>query len=275
MRRIASPVGTETISPPGSILAAPNPRTPGRASANAWPMHTEAIDYAYDGQSLRGYLAVDEARVGCVPGVLVVHHAGGLGDEIREKTRRIASLGYCAFALDMFGKGEPVTDGLRRIGEIVADLKRWRGLATAGLDVLAARPECDRSRVGAIGYCFGGTTVYELARSGADLKGVVGFHSGLSPSSGEARNIRGKVHQKLIGADDPLVPPEARCLAFEREMRDAKVDWQNERVRQYGPQLHEPGRRGDEPSRVLLPTANRRALLGRDARIFRRDLRRR
>jgi dienelactone hydrolase len=98
-----------------------------------------------------------------------------------------------------------VTDGLRRIGEIVANLKRWRGLATAGLEVLARRPECDRLRMGAIGYCFGGTTVYELARSGADLRGVVGFHSGLSPSSGEATNIRAKV-LVLIGADDPLVP---------------------------------------------------------------------
>ena len=117
-----------------------------------------------------------------------------------------------------------MTDGLRRIGEIVANLKRWRGLATAGLEVLAGRPECDRLRMGAIGYCFGGTTVYELARSGADLRGVVGFHSGLSPSSGDAGNIRGKV-LVLIGADDPLVPPEAR-LAFEREMRDANVDWQ-------------------------------------------------
>ncbi len=97
-------------------------------------MHTEAIDYSYDGQALRGCLAVDEARAGRVPGVLVVHHAGGLGDEMQEKTRRLASLGYCAFALDMFGKREPVSDGLRRTGEIAADLKRWRGLATAGLE---------------------------------------------------------------------------------------------------------------------------------------------
>jgi len=82
----------------------------GRACADAWPMHTEAIDYRYDGQALRGYLAADEALAGRVPGVLVVHHAGGLGDEIQEKTRRLASLGYCAFALDLFGKGEPVTD---------------------------------------------------------------------------------------------------------------------------------------------------------------------
>ena len=113
---------------------------------------------------------------------------------------------------------------MRRIGEIASDLKRWRGLANAGLDVLAKRRECDAARLAAIGYCFGGTTVYELARSGAALRGVVGFHSGLSPSSGEAKNIRGKV-LTLIGADDPLVPPEAR-LAFEREMTEAKVDWQ-------------------------------------------------
>jgi dienelactone hydrolase len=187
-------------------------------------MHTESIDYTYEGLSLRGYLALDDARKERVPGVLVIHDAGGLSENIKEKARRLAALGYCAFALDLFGNGQPVTDGMRRIMEMAPDLKRWRGLATAGLDVLAARPECDATRIAAIGYCFGGTSVYELARSGANLKGVVGFHSGLSPSSGEAKNIRGKV-LTLIGAEDPLIPPEAR-LAFEHEMRDAKVDWQ-------------------------------------------------
>jgi dienelactone hydrolase len=186
-------------------------------------VHTEAIDYAYEGLALRGYLAVDERR-SAVPGVLVVHDAGGLSENIKDKTRRLAALGYCAFALDLFGGGEPVSDGMRRIMEMAPNLKRWRGLATAGLDALAARDECDASRVAAIGYCFGGTTVYELARSGADLRGVVGFHSGLKPSSGEAKNIRGKV-LALIGAEDPLIPAEDR-LAFEREMHEAKVDWQ-------------------------------------------------
>ncbi|HEY1959336.1 MAG TPA: dienelactone hydrolase family protein [Polyangiaceae bacterium] len=184
-------------------------------------MHTESIDYAYDGVALRGFLATEKAKA---PGVLVVHDAGGLSDNIKEKARRLASLGYCAFALDLFGGGAPVTDGRQRIGELASDFARWRGLARAGLDVLAARKECDASRLAAIGYCFGGTTVYELARSGADLRGVVGFHSGLAPSSGEAKNIRGKV-LTLIGADDPLIPPEAR-VAFERELSAAKVDWQ-------------------------------------------------
>jgi dienelactone hydrolase len=185
-------------------------------------MHTESIDYTHEALALRGFLAFEVAAPR--PGVLVVHDAGGLSDNIREKTRRLAALGYCAFALDMFGGGERVTDGMQRIGALASDFTRWRALARAGLDVLTARPECDRSRVAAIGYCFGGTTVYELARSGADLRGVVGFHSGLGPSSGEAKNIRGKV-LTLIGADDPLIPPEAR-LAFEKEMRDANVDWQ-------------------------------------------------
>jgi dienelactone hydrolase len=187
-------------------------------------MHTEAIDYTYAELALRGYLAVPDTGTTVVPGVLVIHDAGGLSENIKEKTRRLAALGYCAFALDLFGGGEPVPDGMRRIMEIAPNLKRWRGLAQAGLDVLAARAECDSARVAAIGYCFGGTTVYELARSGADLKGVVGLHSGLRPSSGEAKNLRAKV-LVLIGADDPLIPPEDR-LAFEREMSEAKVDWQ-------------------------------------------------
>lgn len=212
-------------------------------------MHSEEIAYSYEELSLRGFLAVDEGRrSNRLPGVLVVHDAGGLSDNIREKTRRVAALGYCAFALDLFGNGETVTDGMARIHKMAPDLRRWRGLANAGLEVLAARPECDPNRVAAIGYCFGGTTVYELARSGADVKGVVGFHSGLSPSSGEAKNIRGKV-LTLIGADDPLIPHEAR-LAFERELTEAKVDWQ---MHVYGgivhsftnPTMNRPGFRYD------------------------------
>jgi dienelactone hydrolase len=197
-------------------------RRPPRALMVA--MRTQDVDYAYQGMNLKGFLAHDEGRQDRRPGVLVVHDAGGLSENTKEKARRLAGLGYVAFALDLFGDGKTVTDGMRRIHELAVDLPRWRGLTTAGLEVLARQPQVDAARLAAIGYCFGGTTVYELARSGADLKGVVGFHSGLSPSSGEAGNIKGKV-LALIGADDPLIPPDAR-LAFEQEMRDAKVDWQ-------------------------------------------------
>jgi dienelactone hydrolase len=187
-------------------------------------MHTESIDYRYEDRALRGYLAVDSAHAAPVPGVLVVHDGGGLSENIKDKTQKVAALGTCAFALDLYGGGQPVPDAMQRIAAIAQNLQLWRGLATAGLEVLASRRECDATRIAAIGYCFGGTTVYELARTGANLKGVVGFHSGLAPSSGEAKNIRGKV-LALLGADDPLIPPEAR-LEFEREMREAKVDWQ-------------------------------------------------
>jgi dienelactone hydrolase len=187
-------------------------------------VHTEDIEYSYEGVRLKGFLARGDERAAPRPGVLVVHDAGGLGEHIKDKARRLAALGYVAFALDLFGDGQTVTDGLQRITALGADIPRWRGVTHAGLAVLAARAEVDAARLAAIGYCFGGTTVYELARSGADVRAVVGFHSGLSPSSGEARNIKGKV-LALLGADDPIIPPEAR-LAFEREMRAAGVDWQ-------------------------------------------------
>jgi dienelactone hydrolase len=187
-------------------------------------MNAHDLAYSHDGASLTGFLAFDDDLAGPRPGVLVVHDAGGLGEHIKEKARRLAGLGYVAFALDLYGSMPAgMEDAMARIQAFGGDIAHWRARTRAGLEVLAAQPRADASRLAAIGYCFGGTTVYELARSGADLKGVVGFHSGLTPSSGEAGNIRGKV-LALIGADDPLVPPEAR-LGFEAEMREAKVDW--------------------------------------------------
>ena len=187
-------------------------------------MTTEDVPYAFENMSLKGYLAYEPEPAGLRAGVLVVHDAGGLSDNIRSKTRAVAGLGYVGFALDMFGEGHTVTDGLARIQALAPNFSRWRGLANAGLAILANHPRVDRAKLAAIGYCFGGTTVYELARSGADLKAVVGFHSGLWPSSGEAHHIKGKV-LALLGADDPLITPEAR-LVFEKEMREGKVDWQ-------------------------------------------------
>ena len=188
-------------------------------------MHTEDVPYSHAGAELTGFLAYDETAAGPRPGVLVVHDAGGLGEHIKEKARRLAGLGYTAFALDLYGSAPASMEEARaRIETLGADIPHWRARTAAGLKVLADRPQADAAKLAAIGYCFGGATVYELARSGAALKGVVGVHSGLSPSSGEARNIRGKV-LTLIGADDPLIPPQAR-LAFETEMREAGVDWQ-------------------------------------------------
>ena len=109
-----------------------------------------------------------------------------------------------------------------------------RAIAGAALAVLAAQPETDAGRLAAIGYCFGGTTALELARSGADVKAVVGFHSGLATARPQdAKNIKAKVLVQL-GADDPLIPPEQRAV-FEAEMRAGGVDW---RMNLYGGAEH-------------------------------------
>jgi dienelactone hydrolase len=123
---------------------------------------------------------------------------------------------------------------MARLGEFREDPQRARAIATAGLDVLRGEARTDADRLAAIGYCFGGTLSLELARGGADLKAVVGFHSGLAPTRpDDARNIRGKVLM-LIGADDPIVD-NAQRRDFEEEMRDAGVDWQ---LHVYGGAVH-------------------------------------
>lgn len=189
-------------------------------------MHIEDIEYEADGRRLVGHLAVDDTKPGRRPAVLVAHEAPGLDEHAKGKAERLAALGYVAFALDYNGEGKPLPmdEVMTRYGELAGDPDRVRALGQAGLDVLLAQPQTDPDRVAAIGFCFGGTLVLELARGGADLKAVVGFHSGLGTSRPEdAANITGKV-LVCIGAEDPIVPPEQR-LAFEEEMRAGNVDW--------------------------------------------------
>ena len=188
---------------------------------------TRAISYEADGRTMIGNLAVPEGS-GRTPGVLVCHEGPGLDDYARSIAARLAAEhGYVAFALDYHGGGEWLPDRdqmMARIGELSVDPVRTRALGTAGLEILCAEPRTDPDRLAAIGYCFGGTVAFELARSGADLKAVVGFHAGLGTARPEdARNIRGKV-LALIGADDPIVPVEQR-RAFEEEMTAGGVDW--------------------------------------------------
>jgi dienelactone hydrolase len=208
-------------------------------------MQTKELSYAYEGLELSGFLAYDENQASR-PGVLVVHDGFGLGAHIKRRAEMLAHLGYVAFALDLYGGGQTTTDALTKISALGSDKRRWRGLLTAGLETLMAQPETDRSKLAAIGYCFGGTSVYELARTGAALKGVVGFHSGLTPKTdGDAKNIKGKV-LTLIGADDPLIPPEAR-LEFEKEMREAGVNWQMTLYGGVGHSFTNPAADGSHP----------------------------
>jgi dienelactone hydrolase len=196
--------------------------------ANA-AIRTETVVYTHGETLLEGYLANDDSVKGPRPGVLVIHEWWGINDYIKRRTGQLAQLGYVALAADIYGKGNRATtreEAMALAGKFRggADRGLLRGRANAGLEVLKKNPLVDPKRVAAIGYCFGGAAALELARSGADLAGVVSFHGGLgTPNPDDARNIKGKV-LVLTGADDPSVKP-VQVIAFEDEMRRASVDW--------------------------------------------------
>ena len=189
---------------------------------------TQVVEYKQGDTLLEGYLAYDSSGPAKKPGILVVHEWTGLGAYAKKRAEMLAQLGFVAFAADIYGKGIRPTDP-KEAGKISSAYKNDRALlrarATAGLKELEKQPNVDATKVAAIGYCFGGTTVLELARSGAPLQGIVSFHGGLdSPHPEDAKQIKAKV-LILHGADDPHVP-EAQVQAVENELKAAKVDWQ-------------------------------------------------
>lgn len=200
-------------------------------------LKTSAVEYKHGDAVLEGYLAYDDAIKGKRPGVVVVHEWWGLNNYVRMRTEQLAKLGYIAFAIDMYGKDLRPKDAKEAgalSGIYRSDRALMRARANAGLEVLRNHPLADERRIAAIGYCFGGTAVLEMARSGADLIGIVSFHGGLgTPNPGDAKNIRGKV-LVLQGADDPVAPPD-QVIAFQDEMRKAGVDWQ---MVSYGGAVH-------------------------------------
>ena len=201
-------------------------------------MQTHDVDYRHGAVNLRGYLAFDETAAERRPGVLVFHEGLGLGDFAMARARMLAELGYVAFAADMFGDRRQARN-LQEVAKLVGDLRNepqtLRARGRAALATLAALPQVDANRIGAIGFCFGGSVVLELARDGADLKAVVSFHGVLATRTPA---VSGNVKASVLvctGADDPLAPPE-QIKAFEDEMRAADVrDWQ---VISYGNTLH-------------------------------------
>jgi dienelactone hydrolase len=189
---------------------------------------TREIVYEADGARMVGYYVADGQRLGRRPGILVSPPGPGLGEHSKAVAERLTEAGYAAFALDYHGGGTVLTDTAQMMGRIQHFMQNplsIRARLQKALGMLIEQPEVDSARSGAIGYCFGGTAVLELARSGAQLAATVGFHSGLKTSRPEdAGNIRGKV-LVCLGADDPLVPLEDRNN-FEAEMRAAGADWQ-------------------------------------------------
>jgi dienelactone hydrolase len=197
----------------------------------------EKIEYRHGDTALEGALVYDDAQSGKRPGVVVVHQWKGLGDYELKRAEMLAELGYVAFCADIYGKGiRPANpqDAAALSGKYKADRALLRHRVNAALEQLRQHARVDREKIAAIGYCFGGTTVLELARSGADIQGVVSFHGALNtPTPGDARNIKAAV-VALHGADDPFVPP-AEVEAFEKEMREGNVDWQ---LCSYGGAVH-------------------------------------
>ena len=211
---------------------------------------SEVVEYKQGDMVLEGYLAYDNAISGKRPGVLVVHEWKGVGPYVKRRAEQLAKLGYIAFAADIYGKGVRLqtNDEAAKVASIYKnDRKLMRARAAAGLEVLKNHKLTDTKRMAAIGYCFGGTTVLELARSGAEIAGVVSFHGGLdTPAPEDAKQIKAKM-LVLHGGDDPFVPVE-HVIAFQDEMRKGGVDWQ---MLVYGGAVHSftVPEAGDDPSR--------------------------
>ena len=192
-------------------------------------VRTDVVQYSDGDTKLEGFFAVPELKSGEKrPGILLIHDWTGLGDYEKMRAKKLAALGYIVFAGDVYGEGIRPTDPKEcgvQAGIYRGKRDLFRKRLNLALEMLKKHKGVDQSRLGAIGYCFGGAGVLELARSGADVKGVVSFHGGLdSPKPEDGKNIRSKI-LILHGADDPFVPRKNidACLA---ELDQWKVDWQ-------------------------------------------------
>jgi dienelactone hydrolase len=193
--------------------------------------HSVSIDrlpYSGDGLQFSGYVARDDRQVGARPGIVVVHDAWGVGENVKMRANMLAELGFVALVADLYGEGNApraLEDARAKVEFFKSNADVLRERIIAALGALVAQPDVDSARLGAIGYCFGGTTVLELARAGADCAAVVSFHGLLTTSKpATTRSIKSKL-LVCTGAEDPLVPFED-IAAFLEEMRAAEADCQ-------------------------------------------------
>lgn len=200
------------------------------SAASHAAMRAEAVDYRIDGQPFRGHLVYDDAVSSKRPGLLMVPNWYGAGDKSVDKAKALAGKEYVIFVADLFGTAvRPANDAeaLAAVKPLYTDRGLMRSRVNAGLAQLraqAGKAPIDAAKIAAIGFCFGGSAVLDLARSGADIASIVTFHANLStddPALGKAIKARVLV---LNGADDSMVQPQ--IAGFESEMRAGKVDWE-------------------------------------------------
>lgn len=191
-------------------------------------VQTKVVNYQSGDTKMVGYLAYDNKYKEKRPGVLIVHEWWGHNDYARERARQLAKLGYVAFALDMYGDGktaEHPQDAGRFAGQVRSNLPEATARFNAALEQLKSNEYTNSDKIAAIGYCFGGAVVLEMARSGLDLDGVVSFHGSLGT---EQPAEKGKVKAKVLvlnGEADPFVKAE-QIAAFKQEMSGAGVKYQ-------------------------------------------------
>ena len=195
------------------------------------------IVYEHNGAVLEGFLAYDSATDKPRPGVLISHAWAGRGEFECQKARDLAELGYAGFALDLYGKGV-LGSGTEENSRLMMPFLQDRALLQSRLklshEVMQAQPEVNPKKTAAIGFCFGGLCVLDLARIGTNIKGVISFHGLFTPPANiKSRKIKAKV-LVLHGNDDPMVPVEM-VTAFERELTRAGADWQ---IHVYGNTRH-------------------------------------
>jgi dienelactone hydrolase len=199
----------------------------GAAATASAAVQTKVVDYSQDGTPLQGLLAWNDMAAGKRPGILVVHEWWGHNEHARTQARKLAEAGYVAFALDMFGKGKVTThpdEAMKFMSEAAANPAGMKARFDAAMAVLKADPHVDTSQIGAIGYCFGGGVVLNMAAQGEPLKAVVTFHGALSAlGSVPEGGIKAKVLVQT-GADDPLVPAAA-VDEFKKKMTAAGADY--------------------------------------------------
>ena len=195
------------------------------------------IEYEHDGATLEGFLAYDDANDNPVPGILIAHAWAGRGDFECQKARDLAELGYAGFALDLYGKGvlgSGPEENSKLMGPFLEDRSLLQSRLTLCHETMQAQPEVDQEKTAAIGFCFGGLCVLDLARIGTDIKGVVSFH-GLfnAPGNTEGKKIKARI-LALHGNDDPMVPVEM-VTGLEKELTEVGADWQ---IHVYGNTKH-------------------------------------